>query len=84
MPIIQSAKKSIRQDKKKRVKNIREKRALKSLLKKAQVFIEQNKKEELKKILPDIYKKLDKATKHNILKKNTSSRTKSRLAKKTN
>ena len=44
-------------------------------------MVSQKKIEEAKNILPQVYKILDKAGKVNIIKKNTASRKKSRLAK---
>ena len=81
MPIIKAAKKSIRQDKKKKQRNIHRKKTLKLLLRAAMDLVEQNKKEEAKKLLPQIYKALDKNAKNNVIKKNTSARKKSRITK---
>ena len=81
MPIIKAAKKSIRQDKKKKQRNIHRKKTLKLLLREAMDLVEQNKKEEAKKLLPQIYKALDKNAKNNVIKKNTSARKKSRITK---
>lgn len=44
----------------------------------------EGKKEEAAKLIPGVYKTLDKATKKGVLKKNTASRLKSRLAKSLN
>jgi len=79
--ITKSAKKALRQDKKRRIKNIRQKLALKELLKEVKSLVEQKKTEEVKKLLPKAYKLLDKAAKTNLIKKNTASRTKSRITK---
>lgn len=81
MPITKSAKKSIRQDKRKRRKNIQRKRKIKDLIKEANNLISQNKKNEVKKLLPQIYKVLDKTAKTGLIKKNTASRKKSRITK---
>jgi len=45
-----------------------------------QVLISQKKTEEAKKLLPQVYKTLDKAAKTGLIKKNTASRKKSRIA----
>ena len=81
MPIIKSAKKSLRQDRKKRKRNIQRKDKIKKLVKKAQVLISEKKIDEAKKLLPQIYKAFDKAAKKGTVKKNTASRRKSRLTK---
>jgi small subunit ribosomal protein S20 len=84
MPITKSAKKQLRQNLKKKVENDLRKKKMKELLKKAGVLIKEGKKEEVVKMLPSIYKAIDKASKTNVLKKNTASRRKSVLAKKLN
>jgi len=81
MPITNSAKKALRQNNKRRVHNIVYKKKMKALIKKARTLVAENKKEDAKKLLPAIYKTLDKTAKVNIIKKNTASRMKSRLAK---
>jgi len=80
MPIIKSAKKALRQNIKRRVQNSIKKGGLKSSLKKIRELISQKKNEEAKKLLPQIYKALDKAGKTGLIKKNTASRKKSRIA----
>jgi len=84
MPIKRSAKKQLRQSLKKKKGNDARKKQMKELLKKANVLIKEGKKEEVVKMLPTIYKAIDKASKTNVLKKNTASRRKSVLAKKLN
>jgi len=81
MPIKRSAKKALRQNKKRRLHNITYKTRIKNLTKKALSFHKENKKEELAKTMPSIYKALDKAVKIGILKKNTASRRKAVMAK---
>lgn len=80
MPITKSAKKALRQALKRRKGNLAYKKTLKNLVKEAKALFSQNKKEEAKKLLPKIYKALDKAAKAGVIKKNTASRRKSRLA----
>ena len=81
MPITKSAKKSIRKDKKRTNINIQRKNKVKDLVKKVNNLIAQGKKEEAKKLLPQIYKTLDKTAKTGIVKKNNASRRKSRISK---
>ncbi len=81
MPITNSAKKAIRQDRGKKRLNDTRKKNVKNLIKQAQALIKENKNAEAKKLLPKIYKALDKAAKANTIKKNTASRKKSRIAK---
>jgi small subunit ribosomal protein S20 len=84
MPITKSAKKQLRQNLKKKGENDSRKKKMKELLKKANILIKEGKKEEVTKMLPSIYKAIDKAAKTNILKKNTASRRKAGIAKKLN
>ena len=81
MPITKSAKKSLRQNQKRRKKNLASKRIFKDLVKEVKVLIAENKKAEAKKLLPKIYQAIDKAAKKKVIKKNTASRKKSRLTK---
>ena len=84
MPITKSAKKSIRKDKKRTNINIQRKNKVKDLIKKVNNLITQGKREEAKKLLPQIYKTLDKTAKTGIVKKNNTSRRKSRITKSIN
>lgn len=81
MAIKQSAKKGVRQSKRRQAMNQKRKKKVKILIKEARILVDQKKIEEAKKILPQIYKALDKAAKKNTIKKNTASRKKSRIAK---
>ncbi len=81
MPITKSAKKALRQNLRRRLKNIKVKERIKNLLKEVRNLISQKKTEEAKKLLPKIYKTLDKAAKENLIEKNTASRRKSRITK---
>jgi len=81
MPITKSAKKALRQNDKRRVHNIVYKKKMRALIKKVRTLVIDNKKEEARKLLPTVYKTLDKTAKVNIIKKNTASRMKSRLTK---
>ena len=81
MPITKSAKKSLRQNKRRAIRNVQRKRKIKDLIKEVKKMISQNKTEEAKKLLPEIYKSLDKAAKTKAIKKNTASRKKSRITR---
>ena len=81
MPIIKSAKKALRQSQKRRARNIQRKRKIKDLIKEVRNLVSQKKMEEAKKLLPQLYKALDKAAKTGVIKKNTASRKKSRVTK---
>jgi len=84
MPITKSAKKALRQNIKRRIHNLKKKREIKRLLKQASVLIEQKKTKQGQELLPQVYKKLDKAAKTGLIKKNKAARIKSRLTKKIN
>jgi small subunit ribosomal protein S20 len=80
-PITKSAKKALRQSKKRRGRNIQKKKIIKKLLKKVKKLVSEKKIEEAKKLLPQVYKLLDKAAKTGLIKKNTASRKKSRITR---
>lgn len=81
MPITKSAKKALKQSKKRRQRNLRRFSTMRETIKQIKKLIEENKKEEALKLLPKTYKAIDKAAKNNVIKKNTASRKKSRLTK---
>jgi len=81
MPIKASAKKALRQSLKRRSRNIARKNKIKDLVKKARSLVAQNKKDEAKQLLPQVYKALDKAAKAGVIKKNAAARKKSRITK---
>lgn len=81
MPITQSAKKALRQNVKRKERNKKYKNKIKGLTKKAAFFARDGKNDELKKIMPRLYRAIDKAAKIGILKKNTASRRKSVAAR---
>jgi len=80
-PITKSAKKALRQSKKRRGRNIQKKKIIKELLKEIKNLVSEKKVEEAKKLLPQVYKLLDKAAKTGLIKKNTVARKKSRVTK---
>lgn len=81
MPVTKSAKKALRQSIKRKARNLVYKRKIKALLKKARTLALAKKIEDARTLLPEIYKALDKAAKVGVIKKNTASRKKSRVAK---
>ena len=81
MPITKSAKKALRQNIRRREKNIAYKDKLKNLIKEVRSLVLKKKIDEAKKLLPRVYKALDKTAKVGVIKKNAASRTKSRIAK---
>ncbi|MCX6760764.1 MAG: 30S ribosomal protein S20 [Candidatus Nealsonbacteria bacterium] len=81
MAITKAAKKSLRQSKRRRKINIKRWKNLRALLKEVKLLISQKKTEEAKKLLPEIYKILDKSAKVSLIKKNTASRRKSRISR---
>jgi small subunit ribosomal protein S20 len=80
-PITKSAKKALRQSQRRRIRNLQKMRKLKNFLKEVRNLVSQGKKDEAKKLLPQIYKLLDKAAKTRLIKRNTVARKKSRIAK---
>ncbi len=81
MAITKSAKKAHRASLKKRVFNIRRKRVLTSTTKTVKKLVAAGETKEAVTSLPAAFKAIDKAAKRGIIKKNTASRKKSRLAK---
>jgi len=77
MPIHESCKKRLRQEKKRNVRNHYVKMTIRSLSKKMQSDIPVEEKE---KLIATIYSQLDKAAKRNIIHKRTASRRKARIA----
>jgi small subunit ribosomal protein S20 len=82
MPITSSAKKALRSSKRKKVFNARRKNELQSVVKEYKKLIINKSEAEAQKLLPKVQKAYDKAVKTGLIKKNTASRKKSRLAKK--
>lgn len=81
MPTRKSAKKSIRQDVVRRMRNRSDKSALKTQIKKFVSAIKSHDFDEAGKHLSLVTKKLDKIAAKNIIHKKTASRKKSRLAR---
>ncbi|OGZ67534.1 MAG: 30S ribosomal protein S20 [Candidatus Staskawiczbacteria bacterium RIFCSPHIGHO2_02_FULL_34_10] len=81
MAITKSAKKSIRKNKTNRAYNLTYINKIKNLIKEVKSFVLQKKSKEAKELLSKVYEILDKAAKVGVIKKNTASRRKSRIAK---
>ena len=81
MPILQSAKKALRQNEHRHRNNLRYQRTYKELIKEMRSLIGKEKIDDAKKLLPELYKALDKSAKENVVKKNTARRYKSRVTK---
>ncbi len=79
MANLSAAKKSIRSDEKKRVFNLRRRRALHDQVKLVREAIQVGDTKKAQEALPGAYKAIDKAVKNGIIKKNTAARKKSRL-----
>ena len=81
MAITTSAKKAHRASLRKRVFNVRRKRVLAATTKESKKLIVAGKKADAQQSLSAAFQAIDKAAKRGIIKKNTASRKKSRLAK---
>jgi len=81
MPITSSAKKALRSSKRKRLVNLVSKEKMNKTVKAVKKLVVSKTKEGTKEALILAYKALDKAAKKGVIKKNTASRKKSRLAK---
>ncbi|MBI2096840.1 MAG: 30S ribosomal protein S20 [Candidatus Sungbacteria bacterium] len=81
MPITQSAKKALRQSKRRAARNLTKKNAYKAAVKKARALALAGKTKEATAALSLAYKALDKAAKTNVISKNTAARKKSRLVR---
>ncbi|MEK7172954.1 MAG: 30S ribosomal protein S20 [Patescibacteria group bacterium] len=81
MAITQSAKKALRQNTRRKARNVKRKDKMKDVIKEIRALIEQKKFKEAEKFLPQVYQTLDKTAKVGTIKKNTASRRKSRLTK---
>ena len=82
MPIKDSAKKYVKITAKKTEENRKTRGAYRSAIKNLEVAIQKNDKKDIDKFFTLSQKMLDKAVQKKVLKKNTASRTKSRLNKK--
>lgn len=81
MAITKSAKKRIKSSEKKRVFNMRRSRAMKDIIKKFTKSVDAGETKVASEMMPQVHKAIDKASKGGVIKANTASRKKSRLAK---
>ncbi|MBI2592685.1 MAG: 30S ribosomal protein S20 [Candidatus Colwellbacteria bacterium] len=81
MPKTKSAKKALRQSVRRKAKNLAQKKSLKATVKKYERLVSSGDIEGANVYLPALYKALDKGGKSRIIKKNKSSRLKSRLTR---
>lgn len=81
MPHSEQAKKRLRQDKIKRLRNDRRRRRVHDLKKEIRDLVAAKKAADAAKLLPEAFQALDKAAKNRVIHPNAASRTKSRLAK---
>lgn len=81
MPQRYSGVKELRKNRKRKMHNLDIKTSLRKTIKKFISNVEAKNTSEAQSDLKAVYKKLDKATKRNILHKNTAARRKSRFAK---
>ena len=72
--------KRIKQNRKRRLRNMSAKSNIKTQIKKLETALETSEKKEAAELLKEIYRSLDRAVSKGILKKNTASRKKARLA----
>ena len=82
MPITSSAKKALRQSIKRRTGNLLRKKNLSNTIRKYKKLVEEKNMEEAKKMLPLVFKTIDKTAKVGFIKDNKASRLKSRLSRK--
>jgi|YelNatPaOPRAMG01_1025707.scaffolds.fasta_scaffold15295_5 small subunit ribosomal protein S20 len=81
MPHRHNALKKLRQDKKRRLRNLKIKNDIKNKIKNFKKLLQEKKFEEAKKQLDLVYSALDKASKKKLIHKNQADRKKSRLAR---
>ncbi len=81
MPITSSAKKALRQNLRRRTRNLAHKDSVKTAVKTLKKLVAEKKGDEAKAQLQRVYKALDKTAKVGLIKKNKASRLKSRLAR---
>ncbi len=80
MPITSSAKKALRAGDRKRVYNLASKKSIDTITKEFKKLVVAKDKKGAAKLLPAVYKALDKGAKTHFIDKNTASRKKSRLS----
>ena len=82
MPVTKTTKRRPKQNERKRAINKKRTLAMRGLIKEANVLIAAKDTEAVEKMMPQIYKAIDKAAKKGVIKKNTAARKKSRMMKK--
>lgn len=80
MPNLQSAKKELRKTAKRRAANLVKKHQLRTAVKNIRRMVAGGETATAAKELPGVYKVIDKSAKFRLIKKNTASRLKSRIA----
>lgn len=81
MPKIQSAKKALRQNIKRRARNKSQLKKVRETIKRFEELVAAHKYDEAQTHLSNVYKILDKTAKQKIIKRGTAARLKSRLSK---
>ncbi len=81
MAITKSAKKANRQNIRRKERNNLKKNNIKKIIKEIKILGLQKKTADAQKLLPSLYKSLDKAVKSGVIKKNTANRKKSRISR---
>ena len=84
MPKIQSAKKALRQNKRRQMRNLVRKEAYKNALKQLKKLVAAKKIDEARAKLPHVYQALDKAAKAKVIEKNKAARLKSQASRMVN
>ena len=82
MPIIKSAKKDLRQSKKRHISNLNYKQQIRYLKKEIEKSIKAGKTAEVEELIKKFYKVTDKAAKEHVIHKNKAARLKSKAVKK--
>ena len=81
MPNIKSAKKRVKTDEIKRIRNNDKIASMRTAEKKVRLAVKEGKLDEAKELIKDANKKLDKAASKGLIKKNKAARDKAKLAK---
>lgn len=79
VPIIESAKKRVKTNEKKKEVNRYWKNKLKDTIKEYETAVEEGNIKKAEELLPETYKIIDKAASHNIIHKNNANRKKSKM-----
>ncbi len=82
MPVTKTTKRRPKQNERKRAINKKRTLEMRRLIKEANTLIAAKDTEAVEKMMPQIYKAIDKAAKKGVIKKNTAARKKSRIMKK--